>query len=153
MSPQTAAKTLKITGAGLVAISLMVAAGAYPPMDGPSVLFHDMVDWPIDGATGAYTKEARLFSAIMGGAFAALGMMLMLIVAPAIRRGDDTIRRSAIIAILTWFIVDSIGSIAAGVAANALFNCLFLAVFLAPLVMVRGKEPGGQRQNNPRQAT
>ena len=136
MSPKSAAQTLKIVGWALVAMSLMFAAAAWPPLSGPTLMFYDLVDWPVDGVE-AFAQETRLFSAILGGGFASLGMMMVLIVAPAVARGDEAIRRSAIIAILTWFVVDSTGSIASGVPGNAVLNSVFLAVFLAPLIMVK----------------
>jgi len=136
MSPETAARTLKIVGWALVAMSVMFSAGAWPPLNGPVLMFYDLVDWPMDGNVQTFAQETRLFSAILGGGFASLGMMLILIVAPAIVRGDEAVRRNAIIAILTWFVVDSSGSIASGVPMNAVLNCVFLAAFAAPLVMV-----------------
>ena len=137
MPPEFAARTINITGWVLFVVSVIFAAGAWPPLSGPVVMFYDLVDWPFTGAAQPLAQEARLFTAILGGAFASLCMMMVLIVAPAVARGDDAVRRSAIIAILTWFVVDSTGSIAAGVPGNAVLNIVFLAAFLAPLVMVK----------------
>ena len=139
MSPKTAAQTIQITGWVLFVVSVVFAAGAWPPLSGPVVMFYDLVDWPFHGAAQALPQEARLFTAILGGAFASLCMMMILIVAPAVARGDDAVRRNAIIAILTWFVVDSTGSIASGVPGNAVLNIVFLAAFLAPLIMVKSR--------------
>lgn len=72
------------------------------------------------------------------GVFASLAAVFDLIVAPAIGRGDDDVRRGAILSILIWFVIDSAGSIAAGVPSNAAFNVVFLALFLAPLMAAKG---------------
>ena len=90
----------------------------------------------MDGAATVATAQTRLLAAISGGVFASWSVLLILIVAPAVVRGDDDIRRAALIAILVWFVIDSAGSLAAGFAANAAFNTVYLVTLLAPLLMV-----------------
>ncbi|MEZ5893108.1 MAG: hypothetical protein R3C58_08185 [Parvularculaceae bacterium] len=48
--------------------------------------------------------------------------MLYLVVAPAIERGDKAVIRGSIISTLVWFVIDTSGSIGAGVPANAAFK-------------------------------
>lgn len=135
MSPETAARWTQVLAILSFLCALLIAAGAYPPLNGAIMVMLDAVDWPVDGATATLTQEARLLSAVSGGVFAGFSVMLLLIVAPALRRGDAEIRKSAIIALVAWFIIDSTGSIAAGVAGNVVFNTLYLAAVLAPLVL------------------
>jgi hypothetical protein len=137
MSPQTAAMLLRIASIGSFGLALIFASGAFAPLEGASRLLHDFLDFPLGDGLGAYTTEARWFSAIGGGVFASLAALFYLVVAPAIGRGDDEVRRGAILSILIWFVIDSAGSIAAGVPSNAAFNVFFLALFLGPLFAVK----------------
>ncbi len=134
MSPETAARWTQTLAILSFLCALFIAAGAYPPLSGVMVTMLDAVDWPIDGAVATLSTEARLMSAIGGGVFAGFAVMLLLIVAPALRRGDAEIRKSALIALLAWYVIDSTGSVAAGVAGNVVFNTLYLAAAIAPLV-------------------
>ena len=141
MSPTTAAALMRALAAFFFIAALIFASGAFPGLDGLSILMHDFVDFPLDVTTGPYTEDARWFSAIGGGVFASRCVVMWMIFAPAIENGDKQIVRSAIISILVWFVIDSAGSVAAGVPVNVAFNVLFLAMLMAPLTLVR--EPSG----------
>lgn len=134
MTPATAARLMRIGSAGFLFAGVVFATAAFAAVDRPGVLFLDLLKWPLDGDPGALGQDARWLSAVGGGLLVALAVLTALVVAPAIERGDREARRGAVIAILMWFVIDSAGSIAAGVVSNALFNALFGAVYLLPLV-------------------
>lgn len=142
MSPQTACQLIKIVGYISIGFALAIAGAAWTPTSGVFNFLYDMVDWPLDGAANVVTAQTRLLSAISGGVFASWSVLLILIVAPAIARGDDDIRRAALIAILVWFFIDSAGSLAAGFATNAAFNTVYLVTLLAPLLMSKESAAG-----------
>ncbi len=137
MTPAKAASILRIVSVMFFVTALIFASGAFESIDGVSVLMHDMLDWPLDGSINEYTREARWYSAIGGGVFASLCVLLFLVIAPLIERGDEEIRRGVIVSMLVWFVIDSAGSIAAGVPANAVFNISFLTVLIGPILMIR----------------
>jgi hypothetical protein len=136
MSPVAAARVMRLVAIGFFPTALILVSSAFAPIDGISVLLHDFLDFPLDGDF-TFTAESRWIAAIAGGVFAALCVLLHQVVAPAIEEGDERVRRGTILALLVWFPLDSIGSIAAGAPANAAFNVLFLALFLTPLIAVR----------------
>ena len=135
MSPETAARWTQIVGAFSLLTAIVVAAGAYPPLAGGVAAMFDVIDWPIDGDVAPLTDEARLLAAVGGGVFAGLAAMFLFIVAPALRRGDDEIRRGALYSLLVWFAVDSTASVAAGAPGNVVGNTLYLAALGAPLML------------------
>lgn len=141
MSPSAAAAMMRAVSAVFFLAALIFASGAFPGFEGMSILMHDLLDFPLDGKTGPYSEEARWFSAIGGGVFASLCVVMALVFAPAIENGDRRVTRAAIISIMVWFVIDSAGSISAGAPANAAFNVLFLAMLMAPLTLVR--QPSG----------
>ena len=142
MTHAMAAAIFRIVSAGFLLTALVFASGAFAPIDTMSVWMHDMLDWPLNGSIETYTREARWFSAIGGGVFAGLCILFILVIVPLIERGDRAVRRGVIISMLVWFVIDSSGSVAAGVPANAVFNVAFLAMFLGPLLAIR--EPAQQ---------
>jgi hypothetical protein len=117
-------------------MALVFASAAFAP-GGPAGLMLDMLDWPLGDGVAADTEAARWLAAIGGGVWASLSALYYLVVAPAVARGDNEARRGGLISIIVWFVVDSAGSVAAGVPSNALFNVPFLILFLVPLLGVK----------------
>lgn len=136
MSPDAAARMVRLVAIGSFPLALILVSSAFAPIDDLSVWLHDFLDYPVDGDF-VFTPESRWMAAIAGGLFAALAVLFHQVVAPALEEGDARVRRGAIIALLTWFTLDSSGSIAAGAPANAAFNVIFLAFFLGPLIVLR----------------
>ena len=136
MSPTAAATMTRLVALGFFPTALILASSAFEDFDALSAVLHDFLDYPFDGDF-KFSPEARWMAAIAGGVFAALCVFFHQVVAPALEEGDERVRRGAMLAMLVWFPIDSIGSIAAGAPANAAFNVLFLALFLTPLIAVR----------------
>jgi len=145
MSPKTAALLTRINAVGFALFALFWAGAAFPGLDGPARFLLDLLDWPLDGTPGALDQYARWLSAIGAGLTAAFATMSWLVVAPAIERGDVTARNGALAAITVWFLADSAGSIASGVAPNAAFNAVFFGLYAAPLLAMRPFRAAGDQ--------
>ncbi len=145
MSPDTAARWTQIVSVFSIATALVIAAGAYPPMAGGVAGMFDVIDWPVDGDVAPLTDEARLLAAVSGGVFAGFAAMFLFLVAPALRRGDDEMRKGALYSLLVWFVIDSTASVAAGAPGNLVGNALYLAALGAPLVLVANPARAGAR--------
>ena len=133
MSPQTASLTLKITGYFSLAFALAIAAGSWPATFGIANSVFGLVGLSIETAN----TEARFLSGLLGGVFASWCVFLIAIVAPAIERGDDAVRRGAMLALVVWYVVDSSGSALSGVPINVAINTVFFVVIMAPLMLVK----------------
>ncbi len=77
MTEKQAANIIRYVSVMFFFTALIFASGAFAPIDGASVFLHDLLDWPLDGGTAEYTKEARWFSAIGGGVFAGLCVLFL----------------------------------------------------------------------------
>lgn len=137
MSAKTAAALIRFNAVGFGLFALVWALAAFAPFGEPARFLLDLLRWPIDGNPASLDQIDRWLSAIGGGVVLGFSVMTFLIVAPGVERGDQSIRNGAVAAILSWFVIDSAGSIASGVASNAVFNLAFLALYLAPLIMAR----------------
>ena len=78
---------------------------------------------------------------ICSGLSAGFGALYVFLVAPLLYLPDSTVRRLAkrggLIAAFIWFVIDNIGSLAAGVPSNVAMNTVFLLAIAGPLIMVK----------------
>ena len=137
MSETQAATIIRLVSIGLIVTGLIFASGAYQPIEGASRLMHDLIDYPVDGSIDSFTREARWFGAIGGGVVVGLAVLFLLVIAPLIEAGRREIHRGVIVSLLAWYVVDSAGSIAAGVPANAVLNTFLFVSFVGPILAIR----------------
>lgn len=99
----------------------------------PARLTLDLLSWPIDGATTYASPDTRFLSALTGGFLLGWGVMIWCLSVWVYDLAPEGVRRSVLIGVLSWFVLDSSGSIASGNASNALINVLVLLVAVGPL--------------------
>ncbi|NJO38016.1 MAG: excinuclease ABC subunit A [Rhizobiales bacterium] len=93
----------------------------------------DLIFWPLDGGQTIASEPGHLLAAIAGGVMAGFGVLLYLLATHLYPKEPDLARLLISASIGVWFLVDSLGSIAAGAPLNAVLNIGFLALFLIPL--------------------
>ena len=94
----------------------------------------DILDWPLDNMAAELDRNTKWLSAIGAGLLAAVAILLGGIVAPAIKKGDAAVIRVAFWAIMAWYIIDGLGSMAVGITSNVIFNTFYLVLMIIPLV-------------------
>lgn len=92
----------------------------------------DFLSWPIDGAQ-IYEPTTRFISAILGGFLFGFGVMIWCLSSWVYDRAPEEVRKSVLVGLLSWFVLDSTGSILSGNASNAFFNIIILLLFIGPL--------------------
>lgn len=117
--------------------AILWATAPYTTINFPARLILDSLDWPLDNLSTPLDKNTQLLSSIGAGLLAAVAIFLALIVVPAIKEQNTKIINTAILAMLTWYIIDSVGSIASGVISNVFFNTVYIILTLIPLVYLR----------------
>lgn len=137
MPPKTAGMLVRVNAIGFALFALVWVGAAFPGLDGGARFLLDLLNWPLDGSPEMLDRNTRWLSAIGAGLTAAFAALTYFVVAPGIDRADGETRKGAVIAVATWFLVDSAGSISSGVASNALFNTLFFVLYATPLVLMR----------------
>ena len=113
--------------------SLLWGLAPYESVNLPARFILDVSDWPFDGTAEALDRNTQWLSAISAGLLVAISIFLGGIVAAAIKEQNQKIIRTTIIAFIAWYLIDSIGSVAAGVPSNAFFNTVYLVLVLKPL--------------------
>jgi hypothetical protein len=99
----------------------------------PARLTLDILSWPIDGATTYASPDTRFLSALTGGFLLGWGVMIWLLSSWVYDKAPEAVRRAVMLGILSWFVLDSAGSIASGNASNAFFNMIVLLLAAGPL--------------------
>ncbi|VAW87383.1 hypothetical protein MNBD_GAMMA18-62 [hydrothermal vent metagenome] len=134
MSIDTRAKFMMGVATIFFIYSLLWGLAPFAEINISARIILDLADWPVDNFSTPLDRNTMWLSAIGAGLLAAIAIFLGGIVVPAIREGNSSIIRTTIVAMSIWYIIDGIGSIAAGVASNLFFNSIYLALVLIPLV-------------------
>jgi hypothetical protein len=93
----------------------------------------DLLAWPLDG-TQIYSEGAmRFLSALTGGFLLGWGVMILGLRYWVYDVAPEQTRRAVVAGLVAWFVLDSIGSISAGVPSNAVFNVIVLLIAVGPL--------------------
>jgi hypothetical protein len=144
MTAKTASALIALNGYAFLVIALLWATAPFLGGGGPGAVLLDILDWPPDGAGAPLSPQASWLSAIGAGLTAFLAVITLTIAAPAVAQEDRATAQRVAGAVMTWFAIDSAGSIASGVASNAVFNALFLVLYLAPLLLWKGRAATAQ---------
>lgn len=101
--------------------------------DGLAGLTLDLLAWPVDGGQAYSEGSMRFLSALTGGFLLGWGVMILCLRQWVYDVAPEQTRRAVVAGLLAWFLLDSAGSIAAGVPSNAVFNVLVLLIAVGPL--------------------
>jgi hypothetical protein len=99
----------------------------------PARLTLDLLSWPIDGATTFHSNDTKFLSALTGGFLLGWGVMIYCLSLWVYDLASEFVRRSVLIGLLSWFVLDSLGSIASGNLSNAFINVFVLILAVGPL--------------------
>ena len=75
----------------------------------------------------------RFLSALAGGFLMGWGVLIWALSVWVYDKAPEFVRRSVLVGLLSWFILDSTGSYLSGNESNVLFNTLVLALGVGPM--------------------
>jgi hypothetical protein len=93
----------------------------------------DLLSFPIDGTQNYEANTTRFLSALTGGFLMGWGVMIWCLSSWVYDKAPDAVRKTVLVSLLSWFVLDSSGSIASGNTSNAFFNVIILFVAVGPL--------------------
>jgi len=97
----------------------------------------DILTWPLDGLPTGFEPISYALNAVLGGVMCGWGILLFLLANGPIAEGDHRMANYMFISLDVWFVVDSIGSVVAGIHANVVLNLIFFVIFAIPLLALR----------------
>ena len=126
-------KWLKVTAVVVGSFGPVFALGSVAATSEPARLTLDILSWPLDGATTYASPDTRFLSAVTGGFLLGWGVLVWRLSSDIYDAAPEAVRRTVLASLLSWFVLDSAGSIASGNPSNALFNVLVLLLGVGPL--------------------
>ena len=133
MTQKSQKKYLKFTSIVIGSFGPIFFLGSMLATAEPARFSLDLLSWPIDGLQNYNSSTTRFLSALTGGFLLGWGVMIWFLQKWVFDKAPEGVRKSVLFGLLSWFILDSSGSIASGNASNALFNILVLILAVGPL--------------------
>lgn len=124
---------LKVAAVIVGAFGPIFSLGTIPAAQAPARFTLDLLSWPLDGATTLADPDARFLLALAGGFLLGWGVLIWGLAAKIYDHAPEAVRQVVLASLLSWFVLDSAGSIASGNASNALFNIAVLLAAVGPL--------------------
>ncbi len=133
MQHQTTLRWLKLACLSVIGFGLLGVLATIPALSVATRFFIDLAFWPVDGVPGMPTPESQLLWAILNGIVIGWGVLLWQVTTRVYAITPDVGRGMILTSVGIWFVVDGVGSVAAGAPVNALLNITFLLLFFIPL--------------------
>jgi biotin transporter BioY len=124
---------LKITAILVGGFGPVFFFGTMLPTSEPARWTLDLLSWPLDGLQTYASPDMRFLSALTGGFLLGFGVLIWCLSAWVYDLAPEPVRRSVLIGLIAWFVLDSAGSVASGTPSNALFNVVILLLAVGPL--------------------
>jgi hypothetical protein len=117
-----------------IVFGAVLALSAIAALRAPTLLFLDLVFWPLDGQQANLSREAVFGVSLCGAIMLGWGALML-----GLARDEKLSREPRIWQIMTtgmvlWFVVDSLASWLAGAGVNVLSNAVFVVAYLVPVV-------------------
>lgn len=133
MTPEFHKFWLKITAIVVGSFGPVFFLGTMMATSEPARLTLDLLSWPIDHLQTYASPDTRFLSALTGGFLMGWGITIWFLAQWVYDLAAEPVRKAVVAGVLSWFFLDSAGSIASGNASNAFFNILVLLLAVGPL--------------------
>ena len=126
-------KWLKVTAVVIGSFGPVFTLGTMAATSEPARFTLDLLSWPVDGNITYASPDTRFLSALTGGFLIGWGVMVWLLSSWVYDRAPEQVRKVVLFGVLSWFVFDSLGSIASGNPSNAIINIGVLLLAVGPL--------------------
>lgn len=124
---------MKITAVGIGAFGPLFFLGTMPAFNEPARWGLDLLAWPLDGFPSYESPEIWFLSALTGGFLVGWGVLVWCLSIWVYDFAPEPVRRSLVVSICAWFLLDSFGSVTSGNWPNVIWNVLVIVVLIGPM--------------------
>lgn len=124
---------LRITAIVIASFAPVMFLGSMTATSAPLQFTIDLLGLPLDGLPVYGDPASRFLAAIMGGLLLGWGATIWCLQSWVYDAAPEGVRRTVVVSLCLWFVLDSAGSVLSGHASNVLFNLGILAVGIGPL--------------------
>ncbi len=142
MTTRMSSMWLKAASVVTILTGVICALASHSSAGGPWLYLFDVLKWPIDGNPAVFNADTRAVNAVLGGVMVGWGVLMFSLSNERMMTAAPNVPRMMTISLLAWFLVDSVGSWAAGLPGNIALNVAFLVMFLPPLVSLSRRFSG-----------
>lgn len=143
MSQQFHKSYLKITAFVIGSFGPIFFLGTMLPTSEPIRWSLDLLSLPLDGVQNYEAPTTRFLSALTGGFLFGWGVCIWCLQKWVYDHSPEGVRKSVLVGLLSWFLLDSAGSITSGNSSNAFINIFVLLLAVGPL-WIPAKEKSNQ---------
>jgi hypothetical protein len=123
---------LKITAIVIAVFGPVFSLGTMDSTLEPARFTLDLLSWPVDHLTTYSSPDTRFLSALTGGFLFGWGIMIWCLSGKLFDIAPNLVRKAVLTGILSWFVLDSTGSITSGNVSNVFFNVFVLLSLAGP---------------------
>ncbi|MFN7823935.1 MAG: hypothetical protein ACK5P6_01090 [Pseudobdellovibrionaceae bacterium] len=131
-------KFLRVSALFILVTGLLPSLAIFEATQEPWRLFFDVLSWPMDNSPAGFSDTERQLSAVLGGVLVGWAWLLYQLAHPGVF--NQRIRTLMVQSGWVWFLLDSGGSILAGLPLNAVSNIGFAVILLVPLRALKSVE-------------
>jgi formate/nitrite transporter FocA (FNT family) len=131
---------LKVTAISIFGYAVLFFLGTIKNFCKPIEFILDFSSFPLDRFQNYDAPTTVFLSALLGGILFGWGMMILLLSIKLYDKSPEQVRQIVLISLLSWFIVDSIGSTFSGNVNNVVTNIGLLLLLVGPLWMPAKEE-------------
>ncbi|MGB7394924.1 MAG: hypothetical protein WA913_11065 [Pricia sp.] len=124
---------MKVTATIVGSFGPIFFLGTMPELSEPARWTLDFLSWPVDGNHDFTAPTTRFLSALTGGFLLGWGVMIWCLSIWVYDKAPEFVRKSVVIGLLSWFFLDSTGSVLSGNATNVIFNGIVILVAVGPM--------------------
>jgi len=124
---------LKITAISIIAYAILFFFGTIKQMNKAIEVVLDISSWPFDGLQNYDANSTVFLSALLGGILFGWGILIWLLSSRIYDLAPGTTRKIVLISLISWFVIDGLGSIFSGNFNNVIANVFLLLVLVGPL--------------------
>ena len=134
MTHDKSIKSLKITIIASAGFALFMFASLFTPLREVMSFFFDLVHMPLDGAQSLNRDTEEVLTAISAGIFFGFCVLLWQVTTEVYAKDPLLGRRMILTSLLSWYVIDTTGSLIVGAWMNAILNTVFLVALTAPVL-------------------
>lgn len=124
---------LKITAIVVGSFGPIFSLGTMLASAEPARLTLDILSWPVDNIQNYEAATTRFLTALTGGFLFGWGILIWFLSVWVYEKAPEEVRKTVLVSLISWFVLDSLGSMASGNSSNVFFNIIILLTAVGPM--------------------
>ena len=124
---------LKVAAIVVMSFAPVFFLGTMASTSGPAQLALDVLSWPVNGDPVYNHSSTHFISALTAGFLLGWGIMIWCLSLWVYDFAPEGVRKTLLLSAISWFLLDSTGSVLSGYGINVIPNILVLFLVVGPM--------------------